>query len=304
MNDLSALIEQDLGPGKRIGAWVFWRCPFHPDDMPSFSVKNDRYYCFACQASGDAADWLVEYRRLPKGEALRLVKGNGYNAMPKPRQEDVPPFAPPGELWQESALAEAASAFDCLLNRPQGQEVRDYLARRGLTPESWLAWSLGAGRIFNPLSGRAEPAVVIPYFAGGGRALAVKYRFLNGALRYRMRKGSHPTVYGLWQPVRPILIVVEGELNAISIWQVFGDRATVVSPGGESGSRAYLLPLLKSPQFERKIVWFDKAEAVKGLARLADIALVSPTLDGQKMDANQMLRQGLLEDFLKKVLEV
>jgi len=61
--------------------------------------------------------------------------------------------------------------------------------------------------------------------------------------------------------------------------------------------------LLKSPTFERKIVWFDRPELAQQYAPLADQALVSPVVDGVKLDANRMLQEGILGDFMKRVLE-
>jgi len=301
MSDITSLIEQDLGPGRHIGGWQFWHCPFHPqDDTPSLAVRNNRYFCFACQATGDAVDWLVNYRRMTMREALHQVKGDGHTP---PKQDDIPPIVAPNEAWQRQALTEVVQALDRLLGGAEGYAARDYLTRRGLRTETWTAWALGAGSAFNPLTGRKERAIVIPHFDGQGQVLAIKYRFLSGSLRYVMRKGSKATIYGLWQPAKPVLLIVEGELNACSIWQTAGGELTVVSPGSESGGKALLVQLLKSPTFERKIVWFDRPELAQQYAPLADQALVSPVVDGVKLDANRMLQEGILGDFMKRVLE-
>ena len=302
MSDITSLIEQDLGPGRRIGGWRFWHCPFHPqDDTPSLAVRNGRYYCFACQATGDAVDWLVNYRRMTMREALHQVKGNGHTP---PRRDDIPPLVTPDETWQRQALTEVVQALDRLLGGPEGYAARDYLTKRGLRSETWAAWALGAGYAFSPLTERKERAVVIPHFDGRGQILAIKYRFLSGSLRYTSHRGSKATIYGLWQPAKPTLLIVEGELNACSIWQVAGDELTVVSPGSESGGKAPLVQLLRSPTFQRKIVWFDRPELARQYAPLADQALVSPVVDGVKLDANEMLKQGILEEIINRALQV
>ncbi len=120
MIDLARLIEQDLGPGQRKGAWLFWRCPFHDDSVPSLGVKDGRYHCFGCQASGDAVDWLVTYRRMDKREALRLVKGDTFK--PQPPQPEVKADAPPPEEWQVyAAICSATNATSgCLRRKVQG----------------------------------------------------------------------------------------------------------------------------------------------------------------------------------------
>lgn len=304
--DIITLIEQDLGQGKRSGAWWFWHCPFHPqDDTPSLAVRNGRFYCFACQASGDAVDWLTHYRNLPMREALQQVKGaaGGNGAYRPPKPQDIPPMVKPDEVWQQQALDEVLTAHDRLLNKPEGQAVRDYLTRRGLKPETWAAWVLGAGEAYNPATGSRERVVVIPHFDGQAQLTAVKYRFLAGSIRYTMRKGSKPDLYGLWQPVNSVLLVIEGEINAISAWQVVGEWVTVVSPGSESGGREKIQILLRCRDFWRTVVWFDKPDLARQYAPYADLALVSPTLDGEKLDANRMLQMGILEEFLNRALQ-
>ena len=52
-------------------------CPFHEDRRPSFSVvthKGNAFYnCFACGASGNAIDFMVNYHRMDFLEALRFL---------------------------------------------------------------------------------------------------------------------------------------------------------------------------------------------------------------------------------------
>ena len=65
--------------------------------------------------------------------------------------------------------------------RQRGEPARAYLAGRALEPATWLAFGLGF-RHDAPLPGtkgkRTAPAVVLPW-GGGGRLVAVRYRFLE-----------------------------------------------------------------------------------------------------------------------------
>lgn len=64
--DILAVIESDLGQGKKSGRYHLFCCPFHTDKTPSLAVTPDdgRFYCFSCGQSGDVIDWLKQYRKL------------------------------------------------------------------------------------------------------------------------------------------------------------------------------------------------------------------------------------------------
>jgi len=238
-------------------------------------------------------------------EALQQVKGQAASPKPaKPKAQDVPPLVKPDDLWQSQALDEVLRAHDALLNKPEGEPVRKYLLGRGLKPETWQAWVLGAGFVYSPVTGQRERVVVIPHFDGQAQITAVKYRYLSGSLRYTSRRGSRPDLYGLWQAVNPVLVVCEGELNAMSIWQVAGEWMTAVSPGGQSAGRERLKALLNSGGFWRTLIWFDEPAQAAEYARLADTVLASPSADGVKLDANEMLKRGILDEFINRALQV
>ena len=48
----------------------FTLCPFHREKTPSFKVKNDRFYCFGCNTSGDVIDFVQKYFGLSFTQAL------------------------------------------------------------------------------------------------------------------------------------------------------------------------------------------------------------------------------------------
>lgn len=65
-------------PLKRRGRDHWGCCPFHsPDKTGSFKVGTykgkERFYCFGCQARGDAADWLMLTRRIDYKAAKRIL---------------------------------------------------------------------------------------------------------------------------------------------------------------------------------------------------------------------------------------
>lgn len=52
------------------------RCPFHDDTHPSFVVypQSHSFYCFGCQAHGDALDFLMRYQNLTFPEAIQVLR--------------------------------------------------------------------------------------------------------------------------------------------------------------------------------------------------------------------------------------
>ena len=61
-------------------------CPFHNDRNPSMKVDN-RFHCFACQADGDAVDFVSRLFGLPsKGAAMKLADDFGvpYDSRQRP----------------------------------------------------------------------------------------------------------------------------------------------------------------------------------------------------------------------------
>jgi hypothetical protein len=67
-----------------------------------------------------------------------------------------------------------------------------------------------------------RPAVAVPYYDSGGEEVAVRLRIALSGDRFRWRRGSRPTLYGLWllQEVRKSgwVLLVEGESDTWTCW--------------------------------------------------------------------------------------
>ncbi|BCW95422.1 MAG: DNA primase [Fimbriimonadales bacterium] len=115
-------------------------CPFHTEKTPSFHVSPalNRFHCFGCGASGDAFAFLMRMEGLSFREAMRrLAERAGIEL----REESLPQEAP-DERDRLRRLVYAANFFyrQCLKRTPHAQQ---YLAQRGLTPETIEAFELG-----------------------------------------------------------------------------------------------------------------------------------------------------------------
>ncbi|MDB4977478.1 MAG: primase [Myxococcaceae bacterium] len=153
--DLVALISEYV-PLRRHGARFIGLCPFHSEKTPSFGVSRGKsfYYCFGCQASGDAISFLRHVEGLGFMEAVeKLAERSGIEV---PRTDDVGQLALRKQRARRERLAElmaVAQTFyeEQLHSHPNADLARAELAKRkvgddvaqtfhlGYAPASWDA---------------------------------------------------------------------------------------------------------------------------------------------------------------------
>ena len=140
-------------------------CPFHNEKTPSFTINDEKgfYHCFGCGAHGDAIRWMTDQRGLPFMDAIKeLAAGAGM---------DVPAPDPRAAKKAEQArglhdVMEAAQRFFVdQLDGIEGNEAREYLKRRGITPPTRAAFGFGyapdsRGRLKSALKEFGEPLLV------------------------------------------------------------------------------------------------------------------------------------------------
>ncbi|HXR54223.1 MAG TPA: DNA primase [Acidimicrobiales bacterium] len=150
--DIVALIGEHVALRHQGRRWV-GLCPFHGEKTPSFSVNAEEglYYCFGCQASGDAISFVRAVETLDFAEAVRqlasragitLHEGTGRGSDSKWR----------GELLDAMERA-VAWYHERLLSAPDAGPAREYLRslgydaavvrkfRLGWAPDDWDALS-------------------------------------------------------------------------------------------------------------------------------------------------------------------
>ncbi len=202
--DLVALAGEHVALRRQGRRWV-GLCPFHSERTPSFTVNGEEglYYCFGCQAAGDAISFVRAVEHLDFVEAVeRLAEGTGIPI----RHEDA---GGGRERKRRDRLLAAMGAavgwyHERLLHHPDGGRARDYLRSRGYDAETVRAFSLGwapddwdalaqalevpgevladAGLGFVNRLGRQQDAfrarVLFPIFDTGGRPVAFGGRIL------------------------------------------------------------------------------------------------------------------------------
>jgi DNA primase len=111
------------------------RCPFHEERTPSFSVQPSGkvYYCFGCQAAGDAFNFAMETEGLEFVGAIEFL-ADRYGVTLEREQED--PRAAEARRRQERLLElldRTCSYYERVLwEHQEGARAREYLAGRGL----------------------------------------------------------------------------------------------------------------------------------------------------------------------------
>lgn len=129
---------------KRVGRRWVGLCPFHAEKTPSFSINAEEgfYYCFGCQAGGDAIKFLMEVDHLDfVGAVERLAARAGIElhyddsgATEQQRRRSV----------LLGAMQRAVEWYhQRLLTSPDGAAARSYLRSRGYDGEIVRHYRLG-----------------------------------------------------------------------------------------------------------------------------------------------------------------
>ncbi len=113
-------------------------CPFHREKTPSFMVSPERqsWHCFGCNTGGDIFGFVMRYENVEFGEALRML---AEKAGVELRRENPAEYRYAGLLYD---LNDAAKEYfmKALAAAPV---AREYLASRGLAPETVETFELG-----------------------------------------------------------------------------------------------------------------------------------------------------------------
>jgi len=305
------------------GEWA-GPCPMCGGD-DRFHVRADGWFCRHCKNEPwqDAIELVKALENCSFADAMSRMAGNAF-ALPSEQRRPVgsPSKKEQPADWAAKAGALLATAQEALYSEKDTRGA-EYLTRRGLTPATWRRFGLG----YQPhcaLPGtwnadtkectyEPQPAILMPWYAGR-RLVALRYRFLDSHT-YPDARGGETTnkqgarygsefagrVFGGQSMARACedkrtLIVCEGEINAMSIYQVAGEtKADVLSLGSESQR---LTPAMAAyaRRFRHVIAWADRPEVAKGLMEDLPGAYGVASPGGQ--DANDLLRDDHLGGYL------
>ncbi len=317
--DLLTLAEQDgfraVRRSTSRGGQYNGPCPF-PDcgGTDRFRVQPNQgtygwFACTQCGRRGSAVDYLILRRGLPKREALALVGWRPKDgrasclALPAYVQDVRPRWQEPPEQWQEAATEFYQTCQHVLWSR-RGAHALGYLRGRGLSDKiiqgAHLGYhpaeAYGLAQVWGKAT-RLPRGIVIPWFFVGSlwRITIRDETVVQGASRYTQLAGGSNGLYLADSPRRlqqPVVVLVEGEFDALSVLQECRDLVAVVATGTTQGSHTPRWVSLLAQQ-ERVLVAFDAENsgdraARWWLTRLDNACRLRPWWK----DANQMLQDG------------
>ncbi|MGH9091606.1 MAG: DNA primase, partial [Acidimicrobiales bacterium] len=140
--DMVALIGEHSALKRSGRRWV-GLCPFHAERTPSFNVNAEEgfYYCFGCQASGDAITFVRATEHLDFVESVRSLADRAGVTIHEDAREGA-------ERKRRTVLLDAVERavawyHDRLLSAPDAGPARNYLRSRGYDGDVVRQFRLG-----------------------------------------------------------------------------------------------------------------------------------------------------------------
>jgi DNA primase len=218
-----------------------------------------------CDRSGDAVDYLRQRDGMSYADACAQLGRTQIvcpGRLPAPQILSVSAPAqlrPPSDVWQTRAAAWIREC-ETLLFDQQGSGARCWLEQRGLTEATIRQARLG----YNPYDRHEVRArwglppasqgcsrsvwlprgILIPWLVGGDiwrinvRRPLTPQQTEDGQPKYVGPAGFSPALYGAdYLTLDKPVVLVEGEIDALTVQQVAGDLVTAVATGATGGAR-------------------------------------------------------------------
>jgi len=126
---LSEVVGKNLSLKRRDKSNYVALCPFHKEKTPSFNVSDDKgfFHCFGCGKNGDIFTYVMEMENISFIDALKKLadqSGIKYN-------NDT--FSENSKLKKQlNLLKRVCDSYVKNLNAPIGEQVKNYLKKRGI----------------------------------------------------------------------------------------------------------------------------------------------------------------------------
>lgn len=292
------------------GEWVQASCPFAPyptsghsrgeDSKPSFGIKvgkHSHYHCFACDKSGSASTLVTSLSFLSGKDNLKARRWVMQN-----EDHSLDDYEPEAEAEPLVTIPEAVYKQFSPITKEIG-----YVKTRGITKEAIKHWGLRLDEYRRRL--------IFPVRDSEGRLVAVRGRTVCDDLpkmrEYPEIAKQSPKAHGIWfgqqftPPKGKKIILVEGEIDAISLWRVL-KRPGIWASMGASVSRNQIKTLQALHQYSF-LLFFDNDEAgekakqkvKKALLETSPVFAVTNYVGGH--DPDEIVKAGKLREALESI---
>lgn len=176
------------------------------------------------------------------------------------------------------------------------------LSRRGIDEETCKKWRYGVGMH------NGRPVQVANYFDSTGNPVAQKLRYQDKTFAW-LGDASKAGLYGshLWRDSGKMVTITEGEVDALSVSQVFNLKWPVVSipNGAKSAAKVVAKHLDWLESFETVVLCFDQdqqgRDAAVAAAQMLSPGKVKIVTSLPEKDANECLVQGQVKELVDAV---
>ncbi len=220
--DLVHLVNEHVAL-RRVGTRWVGLCPFHTEKTASFSVNGELglYYCFGCQARGDAISFLRETEHLDFATAVEALAARGGIQLHYDREERSGLGGKRGTELGKAVERAVEWYHERLVRAPDAAAARRYLRARGYDSEVVkhfrLGWApggwdvlvreagvrdemlIGAGLAYRNQAGRLNDSfrarVLFPIFDVAGRPVGLGGRVLPGAEGPKYKNTQATAIY-------------------------------------------------------------------------------------------------------------
>jgi DNA primase len=131
---------------RRVGSRFTGLCPFHDERTPSFSVNaaDKLFYCFGCQAKGDAIGFVEQAEGLDFVDAVEML-ADRYGVQLERENDDPRAEQERHHKKRLRSLLERAASFysTYLFASTEARAARDYLAGRGFSEQILREFRIG-----------------------------------------------------------------------------------------------------------------------------------------------------------------
>ncbi|MCC7083522.1 MAG: DNA primase [Pirellulales bacterium] len=154
LHDAKERVRQVIDIVELVGSYVQLRregrnykaiCPWHDDTRPSLQVNPERqsFKCWVCDLGGDIFNFIMKMENVEFPEALKMLAERAGIQL-KPSRPGAGKSSGDEKQVLYQAMSWAEEQFHrCLMDAPEAEPARRYLAERKISPESIRKYRLG-----------------------------------------------------------------------------------------------------------------------------------------------------------------